>query len=372
MLPLLTSPSGFCCFFTVQLFNETSVAFVILFTRIFMKKYFLHILCILLLDSCNNEQLLEEYERPVPIRFSSQCVEIATKTSGVIVGNILPQNTQISLFSLTHQPNVVATAWEPAPFNNTQGLADAQGDILYDNTYYFPSGQELDFFALHPTIGEISSAYTGEEEITFSLKENAAEQFDLIYASLLNQSKKSETLIFEFRHLLTQVSFQVVKNEGVTVNMPLTQIEVVAPQTGRLNIRTGVLTPITETTKNFILSTQTDINQTSVVAGQFLLFPSLATDFILTFGNSSDHVYHVSTTQAEEVWKPGQNYLYTITINRDILAPSVNESSSGDTSSQSISEGGNSDPSVSPVEEVVPTKSVQNNVLSLHLSPENR
>lgn len=291
-----------------------------------MKNIFLNILWILFVFfSCSNEELLEKYEQPTPIRFSSQCIDIATKTAGIISGNVLPQNTQISLFSLTHTPGIPSTSWAPSPFDNTLGVADAKGDILYDNTFYFPLGEELDFFAVHPVMTEINPGYAGEEEITFSLKQNTAEQFDLIYASLLNQSKKAQTLIFQFRHLLTQITFQFLKKEGVTVNLPLTRIEMTAPQQGTLNLRTGLLTPLADTNATFVLDTQTDINQTAQVSGQFLLFPQTATDIILTFGTDANHIYHVTMAPEEGEWTAGQNYQYTITINKDILDTSADE-----------------------------------------------
>lgn len=330
-----------------------------------MKNIFLHIFWIpFVLFSCNNEELLNEYEHPIPIRFSSQCIDITTKTAGVISGNTLPANTHISLFSLTHQPGISADSWLPNPFNNTPGLADTSGDILYDNTYYFPVGEELDFFAVHPVVEEMNPTYGGEEEITFSLKKNTADQFDLMYASLYNQSKKSQTLIFEFHHLLTQITFQIVKKEGVTVDLPLTQIEVTAPQTGVLNIRTGLLTPLANTNTTFVLNTETDINQTSQIPGQFLLFPQTTADIILSFGTDGNHVYPVSISQDAGEWIAGQNYQYTITINSDIISTIAPKSYT------QHNEAGNSsmNDNTSTGKEKVITKSIKNQPLSIYLS----
>lgn len=334
-----------------------------------MKNIFLQILWIsFVFFSCNNEELLQEYERPVPIRFSSQCIDITTKAPGVISGNILPANTQISLFSLKHQPGISSNNWSPTPFSNTPGLADTSGDILYDNTYYFPAGEELDFFAIHPVVEEMNPAYNNEEEITFSLKKNTSEQFDLLYASLYNQTKKSQTLIFEFHHLLTQISFQILKKEGVAVDIPLTQIRITAPQTGVLNIRTGLLTLLANTNTTFVLDTETDINQTSRIPGQFLLFPQTATDIILTFGTDGNHVYPVSISQDAGEWVAGQNYQYTITINSDITNTIVNETPLENYPENNESGNSSATDNSSTGDEEVITKSIKNSPLSICLS----
>ena len=117
-----------------------------------------YLLCgLLLLLSCNNEELVQEYEKDVPIRFRSLCVEISTKSTN---NSSILKDSKISLFSIQHIPNNPASSWIPKLFNNTKGISDLNGDILYDNTYFFPAGNELDFFAIHPFI---SATNTGSD-----------------------------------------------------------------------------------------------------------------------------------------------------------------------------------------------------------------
>lgn len=159
-----------------------------------------YLLCgLLLLLSCNNEELIQEYEKDVPIRFRSLCVEISTKS---INNSSILKDSQISLFSIQHLPNNSVSSWIPNLFNNTKGISDLNGDILYDNTYFFPTGNELDFFAIHPFISSATTGfdYDDTQYTTVTLNANATDQYDLMYASLLNQSKKSPLLIFEFYH----------------------------------------------------------------------------------------------------------------------------------------------------------------------------
>lgn len=277
-----------------------------------------------LLCSCSNEELLEKYEVPVPIRFSSQCVEIVTKQAGVIPSSVLPENTQISIFSIEHPIGEAPTIWNPDIFNNTPGITDAVGDILYTNTYYFPLGNQLDFFAVYPFLEEMGITYNGQEEIELSLPQDATAQYDLMYASLPQQSKKSEKLVFEFKHLLSQIQFTITKNASVTVSLPLTKIEIVAPARGLFNLWKGTLTPLDGSETNFQLTTQLDINDTQDVAGNFLLFPKIPTKFILTFGNSgAEEVHEVTTNGQPATWEAGINYHYTIQIDRNIPAQAV-------------------------------------------------
>lgn len=289
-----------------------------------------------LLCSCSNEELLEKYEVPVPIRFSSQCVEIVTKQTGAIPSSALPENTQISIFSIEHSIGETPTAWNPDIFNNTPGITDAVGDIFYTNTYYFPIGNQLDFFAVHPFLDEMGITYTGQEEIELSLPKDATAQYDLMYASLPRQSKKSEKLVFEFKHLLSQIQFSITKNASVNVTLPLTKIELVAPARGLFNIWKGTVTPLSGSDTRFQLTTQLEINDAQDVPGNFLLFPQIPTEFILTFGTTgTEEVHQVTTNGQPAIWEAGINYHYTIQIDRNIPAQSASSSENTDSTEPS-------------------------------------
>lgn len=277
-----------------------------------------HLLCgLLLLLSCNNEGLIQEYEKDVPIRFRSLCVEISTKS---INNSSILKDSQISLFSIQHLPNNSVSSWIPNLFNNTKGISDLNGDILYDNTYFFPTGNELDFFAIHPFISSATtgSNYDGTQYTTLTLKDNTADQYDLMYASLLNQSKKSSILVFEFHHLLTQITINIIKNAGVTIDLPLTKVQIVAPQSATLDIWQGQLSDIAGQT-TYTLNTNTALSDgDNSIPGQFLLFPQKANEMILTFGNDESNVFHVALSDEPQIWEAGVNYQYNITINRNI------------------------------------------------------
>lgn len=272
----------------------------------------------LLLSACSNEELLQEYVAPVPIRFSSQCLEVFSKVQGAIYGDKLPENAEISLFSIQHPTDYPAMQWSPELFNGVTGKANANGDILYDNTYYFPVGQQLDFFAIHPSLQESETYYSGDKEVMISLKENASEQSDLMYSALLNQSKRTPVLVFQFEHLLTQITFSITKGAGAQITLPLTKIEMVAPQDATLDLWTGHLAPMSAIT-TFTLHTNSAIHEgVTPIDGQFLLLPVKATEIMLTFGTGTDHVFHITPSAEPAEWEAGRNYLYNITINRDI------------------------------------------------------
>ena len=277
-----------------------------------------YLLCgLLLLLSCNNEELVQEYEKDVPIRFRSLCVEISTKSTN---NSSILKDSKISLFSIQHIPNNPASSWIPKLFNNTKGISDLNGDILYDNTYFFPAGNELDFFAIHPFISATNtgSDYNGTQSTTVTLKDNAVDQYDLMYASLLNQSKKSSVLVFEFHHLLTQITINIIKNAGVTIDLPLTKVQITAPQSATLDIWQGQLSDIAGQT-TYTLNTNTTLSDgDNSIPGQFLLFPQKANEMILTFGNDESNVFHVALSDEPQIWEAGVNYQYNITINRNI------------------------------------------------------
>lgn len=226
----------------------------------------------------------------------------------------------LSLFSIQHLPNNSVSSWIPNLFNNTKGISDLNGDILYDNTYFFPTGNELDFFAIHPFISSATtgSNYDGTQYTTLTLKDNTADQYDLMYASLLNQSKKSSVLVFEFHHLLTQITINIIKNAGVTIDLPLTKVQITAPQSAILDIWQGQLSDIAGQT-TYTLNTNTTLSDgDNPIPGQFLLFPQKANEMILTFGNDESNVFHVALSDEPQIWEAGVNYQYNITINRNI------------------------------------------------------
>lgn len=302
-----------------------------------MKRIIPYIICFtLLFSNCNNEEFLQDAEESLPIRFSSQCINISTRTTGTISGNLLPSATQVSLFSLQHPANTPPAKWLPELFNNTIGIADSQGDILYDNTYYFPVGEELDFFSIHPSINEMGSVYSDAKTIDIQLKEDVTEQFDLMYASLLNQSKKTPTLVLKFNHLLSQITFHMIQGASAIIDLPLTKIEIQAPKTGTLNLWTGELDTFTDQSSIYTLNTHTVITDETPVDGQFMLFPEKATDIFLTFGTDGSQVYHLTLATSEEPyrWESGKNYQYNITINKNItdqISPAPDNSNTTDT-----------------------------------------
>lgn len=173
---------------------------------------------------------------------------------------------------------------------------------------------------IHPFISSLTTGfdYNGTQSTTVTLKDNTADQYDLMYASLLNQSKKSSVLVFEFHHLLTQITINIIKNAGVTIDLPLTKVQITAPQSATLDIWQGQLSDIAGQT-TYTLNTNTTLSDgDNSIPGQFLLFPQKANEMILTFGNDESNVFHVALSDEPQIWEAGVNYQYNITINRNI------------------------------------------------------
>ena len=57
--------------------------------------YIVYIILLLQLNSCNNEGLMYEYEHSTPIKFSSSCINVSTKSQGIIENNKLPKGSNI-------------------------------------------------------------------------------------------------------------------------------------------------------------------------------------------------------------------------------------------------------------------------------------
>lgn len=274
----------------------------------------------LLLMSCSNEELLHEYEKLTPIKFSSLCIDITTKAENSLSSPTLPPDIAVSIYSLQHPLDSYAKLWSPKQFINTLGRTDINGDILYDNTFYFPLNEELDFFAVHPYISAETTGYNYDDTqtTTIILKEKVANQYDLMYASLLNQSKKSPVLVFKFKHLLSQITLNIIKAPSIIVGLPLTKVEINAPQNATFDIWNGELSNLTEQTTYTLDTNMTLDTDETLIPGQFLLFPKKADEIILTFGNDENNIFHVTLSGEPLEWEPGVNYQYNITISRNI------------------------------------------------------
>lgn len=107
--------------------------------------YIVYIILLLQLNSCNNEGLMYEYEHSTPIKFSSSCINVSTKSQGIIENNKLPKGSNISIFSIQHPENTTINLWEPILFDNIKGISNFNGDIEYNNTYYFQIKNNLTF-----------------------------------------------------------------------------------------------------------------------------------------------------------------------------------------------------------------------------------
>ena len=270
------------------------------------------------LCGCSNETLLQEYDMNHPIQFVTQCLQLETKAAGIISGSTLPAESTISIFSLQHPVNESLSKWAPTLFNNTLGIADSEGNILYDNLYYFPVGEQLDFFAVYPFLSEMESSYSDDALINIELQTDAQKQVDLMYASLLNQSKKETKLVFNFHHLLTQVTFNIIQGAGALIDLPLTKIEIISPQSGILNLWNGELLVDTDPLTTYALSTHKQIENVTPIPGCFLLFPEKASEFIFTFGENGSHIFHIAPPKEPSRWEAGKCYQYNITINKNI------------------------------------------------------
>ncbi len=181
-------------------------------------------------------------------------------------------------------------------------------------------GMNWTFFAIHPFISSATtgSNYDGTQYTTLTLKDNTADQYDLMYASLLNQSKKSSVLVFEFHHLLTQITINIIKNAGVTIDLPPNQSTNYRPTKCYLGYMAG---PIKRhrRTNNLYFKHQHDIKRRRQSNPRPIPpVPQKANEMILTFGNDESNVFHVALSDEPQIWEAGVNYQYNITINRNI------------------------------------------------------
>jgi len=146
-----------------------------------------------------------------PIEFSASKLRIITKSGDT--AEPFAEGTKLNLFAVQ-----TGTDWsaEGTKFYNKSGTVESSGKVSYGEKASYDVGRNLDFYGV--TYGSVSSPVqvsgeAGSSPVVYlSLSDNVFP--DLMYSdNLKNKNSSSGLLTMEFRHTLSKLKFEVLKQD---------------------------------------------------------------------------------------------------------------------------------------------------------------
>lgn len=166
--------------------------------------------------------------------------------SGPVIGTTFPESTE-NLFSVTaYKRGDESGPYEPY-FDNEAVKSDDNGRLRFHNFLYYPFDPvwKLYFYAYSPSAEEyIPGTFEDGPTVAWTIDG----QQDIMYARDLTGIGRAVSGVqpqpeFEFRHLLKQIRFRLVRGAGFSDNISSTSIKIINCRTrASLNLATGELT----------------------------------------------------------------------------------------------------------------------------------
>ncbi len=132
-----------------------------------------------------------------------------------------------------------------------------------DGTRYWPKDKKLDFYAHVNGEGFFSYNNGAPTFDQFTVKDNVAEQVDLMYAVMKGLSEDVGTVNVNFRHALSQVAFKAINNN------PNLHVEISGVSIGHIGNTATFTYPTASTDENFVDHTDNPSDQNLTGQGEW-------------------------------------------------------------------------------------------------------
>lgn len=227
--------------------------------------------------------------------------------------------------------------------------------------YWPQDGRMLSFFAYAPydDLGETIKLYpskasdTGSPTLTYTIPtDDYTKHVDLLCASTFNQDYSTSTVLFEMKHVLTKVKFQLTNTSG-------TKVSGIAVYIGGIT-DSGEYDFLNDSwsigDQNALYTVTNFFDPVTIENGQTLLFPAedegclffipqnfnesstdgsaVILEFDITDSNGTTQRFTITNKFSdyfEHAWELGKSYQYQIEINSDIAQPIYGNQSSYET-----------------------------------------
>ena len=191
--------------------------------------------CALILSSCSQNQEIENYEQMN--REEVRLAPYVNKTKASVTNLDAMQKSEYSgfkVFAVQHATEANGDYSKmPVFMNNIQELW-VTDKWTHAGSYYWPETQALSFFMVAPYYApSASEAVTNPTldiikgqsmTLPITIKDNVAEQIDILAASVLNQTKAKSVVDFTFKHILSRIGFAAKVKDGENLKFKITGI----------------------------------------------------------------------------------------------------------------------------------------------------
>lgn len=305
-----------------------------------MKNYFfLGLSALILLASCSNDNeaigtdsnktrilLGTALQTKAPVNDAS-----GLNAAGIGLYGITTQNTTAGEF---------VADWTAAKIldNVKPGSIEGDGSIVLPIPYYYPenAADYLKFMAFHPyaaagTTGDnylhVTDAAAPELNFTLTGKE------DLMYATpAIGNNATTAVQNLAFKHSLTQITFDVIKDQAMVGELSVTGIQFAGVNTtGKMNIETGVISDWGTPGALIAFNSVSDggaveipaSDATAVVAGSPVMLQGDQAKFALNIATTAKTFQNVEIipTSPATAFEVGKSYKVTITFNVGDVTP---------------------------------------------------
>jgi len=182
------------------------------------KQLFLAIAASAALVGCvKNEPNVKGDGSPAPITFDAPVVNIPTKATEIVSN--YPTDKDFAVFALYYSGGTYTNYAEGVVYMDdvTCTKQDANNYWAPAKNYYWPKNGTLTFGAYAPSTVDAVWDAQGFKFDNFTVKENAAEQFDLLYSGRVFDQTKANNVTSEpydgitilFKHALSSINFMV-------------------------------------------------------------------------------------------------------------------------------------------------------------------
>lgn len=216
--------------------------------------------CALILSSCSQNQEIENYEQMN--REEVRLAPYVNKTKASVMGDVALQENGFKVFAVQHATEANGDYSKmPVFMNNIQELWNTSlvpDAWSHEGKYYWPETDALSFFMVAPYYDEKKQYLAGDANanlditqgqsmtLPVTIKDNVAEQIDILAASVLNRTKgfnASGKVDFTFKHILSRIGFAAKVKDGENLKFKITGISF---DYGADIVKNGVFTFTTE------------------------------------------------------------------------------------------------------------------------------
>ena len=274
-----------------------------------MKKYILLAAALVSLAACNNED--NYIEEP-----------IAAHVSGIIGGNQQSRASEVAW----DKDDAIGISMSGRYDNRKYKTVDGNGIFVGTEMYFKNKREESTFTAYYPFAGTEDSIAEVIATTTDSERQTPEEQkkFDFLYAVKEHVTGADPNVVLSFSHMMSKLTFVFRNgNDGTDVSR-ITSYEIDGlVLSGTFDPATGICRANPDTPASTLIMHPAVTHEKEV--SPLLLFPQTVDKVTMTIHDSEEQDYACELNFGPEGLEAGNNYQFTITVNKTGISGATSE-----------------------------------------------